>query len=431
MHVTVEDISEIKKRLRVEVPPERVASRIESAYQELTRTAKVKGFRPGKAPRSVLERLYRSQVEGQVAGELIEAAYPEALDEAGLKPIAQPTIEDYDLKPGEGLTFSALIELRPKIEVEGYKGLEIEHSPIKVDDDMIEAQLEMLREQHATMEDTDEPLGEKLWAHADFEAFSEGKPIKALSSMGEMFRLGEGKELSELERAIKGMKNGEVREIPLHLPPNYHLPSLRDKDITFKVTVHQVKRRVLPPMDDELAKEFQLTKAAEVKETVRKELEAKAAATSKRSLRQNLVDKLIGLAEFEVPASMVEREMDQMLASFKQRLQGRQVEAAEVNLEKVRESFRQQAERRARTELILDHIAEQEGVEVTEEEVEKGINELAADLKEEPQRVRQFHEEAGLMDSLRHHLREEKTMDFLLESATLKEKSAPAGAPGE
>jgi trigger factor len=424
MQVQIEDISTVKKRIKVEVPDDKVASQIESAYQELAKHAKVKGFRPGKVPRTMLERLYKQQVEQQVATELIEASYPEALSEAKLEPISDPIVENYDLKAGEGLKFNALVELRPQVEVEGYKGLELEQPKIEITDDMVDTQLEMLREQHADMEDVDEPLTAKMWAHADIEAFCEGNPVKGLTNMGELFRLGEEKEQSELERGISGMRKGEKREITLHLPPNYHQPSLRDKDVVFKVAVHTVKRKVLPPLDDELARELKQESLAKIREQTRQELEAKADATSKRQVRESLVSRLIELSQFEVPESMIEREVDHMVANLKQRLGPRQVDLEDVNVDKVRQNFRKGAEHRARAELILAQIADKEAIEVSDEDVENGINELAADMKEEPERIREFHERANLMGSLRRHLREEKTMEFLLENAVLKEMNA-------
>jgi trigger factor len=428
MRVQLEDVSSVKKRLRVEVPNELVVSRMEAAYRELAKTARVKGFRPNRVPRPILERLYRSQVEGQVATELVEATYPEALGEAKLEPLSRPIIEDYDLKQGEDFRFSALVEVRPEFEIEGYTGLELEREDAEITEEMVDAQLEMLRDEHAQMEDVDEPLAEGLWANADFVASSEGKPVKPLSTKGELIRLGGGEEQSELERAILGMRAGEEREVTLHLPENYHLPSLRDKDVTFKVKVHAVKRKVLPPLDEELAKELKFESVAKIREQVRRELAARAEATSRRKLRDDLVTKLVELADFEVPESMIERELDHMVESFKQRLGPRRVDPEQVNLPRVRENFRKGAERRARAELILGRIAEKEAIEVSEDDLEKGINELAADMNEEPQRIREFHERAGLMESLRRHLREEKTMDFLVGHAKLKEQGAQPGA---
>jgi trigger factor len=429
MRVSVEDISTVKKRLRVEVPGEMVASRMEAAYRDLGRTARVKGFRPNKVPRKILERLYKDQVEGQVANDLVEATYPEALTEVKLAPLARPIIENYDLKQGADFSFSALVEVRPPVEIEGYVGLELEQPPAEVTEEMVEAQLELLREQHGQMEDADEPLTEGLWAHADFEAHSGGQPVKALTAKSEMIRLSGADEQSELERAIAGMRKGEEREVPLHLPADYHLPSLRDKDVTFNVKVHAVKRKVLPPLDDEFARELKRPSLAELKEGIVSDLKGRLEAQARRGLREDLVDKLIEMAEFEVPESLVEREIDHMVASLKQRLGPKRVDLEDVNLPRVRESFHKGAERRVRAELILARVAEKEAIEVSEEDVEQGIKELAADMNEEPARIREFHERSGLMESLRGHLREEKTMDFLMERAKLKEASAP-GAPG-
>lgn len=431
MQITVEDISAIKKRLRVELPSAEAATRLEAAYRELAKTARVKGFRQGKVPRSMIERLYQGQVEAQVATDLIEAAYPEALGEAKLVPVARPIIENFDLKPGQDFKFSALVEIPPQIEIGGYTGLELERPKIEVSDDVIDVQLEMLREQHGQMEDTDEPLAEDLWASADFEASCEGRPVKALSSKGELVRIGQGEEQSDLERSIMGMRSGEVREITLHLPVKYHLPSLRDKDVTFKVSVHAVKRKVLPPLDDELAKELQMESLAKVREQARADLTAKAEATAKRHLREHLVGKLIELASFEVPEALIEREIDFMVDSLKQRLGPRRVNLEDVNLEKVRQNFRPGAERRARADLILACIAEKENIQVSDEDVEAGIKDLAADLKETPERIREFHEQSNLMESLRRHLREEKTIDFLVQQAHIKEVSPLKEASGQ
>ena len=418
MQVTIEDISPIKKRLRVELPGNEAAARIEAAYRDLAKTAKVKGFRPNKVPRGILERMYKDHVQQQVATELMETAYPEAISQAKIDPVGQPLIENYDLKPGEDFKFSALVEVKPQIELEGYDGLEVTKPKIEVTDDMVDMQLEMMREEQAVMEDAEgESLAPGLWANADFQALHNGQPVKALTSMGELFRVGEGAEQSELEKGVVGMRQGEVRDITVHLPANYQLPSLRDQDVTFKVSVHAVKRKVLPPLDEELAKELKFESVAAVREQCRKELTAKADATAKRDLREGMVTKLIGLSKFDVPESMVEREIDSMVASLQQRLRPRRVDVEDLNLEKIRENFRKQAERRARAELILDHIAAKEDIQVSDEDVEHGIQELALDMKEEPERVRHFHEEAGLMGSLRKHLREEKTLEFLTSRA--------------
>lgn len=431
MQVTIEDISEVKKRLRVELPAAEATAKMEAAYRELAKTARVKGFRPGKVPRTILERAYGGQVEGQVATELIEAAYPEALTQTNISPLGRPIVEEYDLKAGQDFKFSALVEVPPSFEVEGYTGLELEKPKVEVTDDMLDMQLEMLREQHGQMEDVAEPLAPGLWANVDFEATCEGKPVRGLSSKGELLRLSEEGEQSELEKGLVGLRAGEVKDITLHLPPNYHIPSLRDKDVTFKVSVHAVKRKVLPPLDDELARELKFESLERVREQARQELTAKAEATAKRHLRENLVNKLIELAPFEVPESLVEREIEAMVESFKQRLGPRRVDVEDVNLEKVRQNFRPGAERRARADLILARIADKENIQVSDEDVELGIKELAADLNETPERIRDFHEQANLMDSFRRHLREEKTIDFLISQARITEVSPLKEASGK
>ncbi|MFH0810627.1 MAG: trigger factor [Pseudomonadota bacterium] len=428
MQVQVEDISTIKKRLTVEVPGERVTSSIDSAYRELAKTAKVKGFRPNKVPRGILERFYKEQVEAQVASDLVDAVYPEAVVSARLEPVSRPVIEDYVLKAGEDFRFSAVIEVRPEVDVSDYLGLTVEVPRAEVTAEMVDAQAEALREEHGQMEEVDEPLAEGLWANADFEAFCDGTPVRALTGKGEVVRIGPEAEQSDIERAVLGMRRGEEREVKVHMPPNHRLPSLRDKDVNFLVKMLAVQRKVLPPLDDEFAKELNFDDLAQLRERVRADLQTKTDAVVNHKLRENLVNILIERTPFEVPEALVEREVDAMVDSLKQRLSPRRVDIEDVNVERVRENFRPGAGKRVRADFLLAAVAVKEKIEVSEEDIEKGIQDLATEMNETPARIREFHERSNLMDALKGHLREEKTMDFLVKHANIKEVAPESGS---
>jgi len=257
MQVTVEDLSSVKKILHIEIPEDKVGSELDASYKNLKQTAKVKGFRPGKTPRSVLKRMFKKDVHADVSSRLIQNSFLEALKETGLNIVGNPKVEPPGLEEKGPYKYDATIEIRPEIEDIDFKGLTLKKTVYQISDEEVNAQLKMLQKslaQQKTVEE-DRPVKEGDFALIDYEGFKDGKPyVETQLTENFTIKVGNGQILKEFDTGIIGMKPEETREVEVTFPQDYFNPKLAGLNITFKVKLNEIREEVLPEIDDELAK---------------------------------------------------------------------------------------------------------------------------------------------------------------------------------
>ncbi len=421
MKVAVEDISPVKKKLNIEIAPDSVLKEMDKAISDVAKKAKIPGFRPGKAPKAIVEKHYGEEVRSEVMNRLISDSYLKALEEHSLSPVDVPEIDNVSsLAKGSALTFTATVEVRPNIVLGIYDGIEVKEKDITVSDEEMNQTIDRLREMYAQLEVVEgRPLEKNDTAIIDFEGHREGKPIDGAKASDYMLALGTNALIPGFEEQLTGMNKGEMREIKVTFPADYNKKDLAGKDAAFKVILKEIKKKVLPELNDEFAKDIGGNKSVdELREGIKKDLEARKRDELASAQREELLTKLVDAHSFDVPPGMVEREMQAMARQQATRMarQGRDVKSFDIA--NFREENRALAEKRVRGLLILDSIAEKEKVEVAEQEISSALAMMARTSGQTVEAIKKYYASLdGGLDNLRSSLIQEKTLGLLLSRA--------------
>jgi trigger factor len=427
MKVNVQEINSVQRQVEVTVPAEQVDKLQDKLYQRLKKQARLKGFRQGKAPRSILERYYGPQVAAETAENLISETYPQALQEAGLEPLARPDFDFLPPKAGEDWTYQVTLDVRPSFELpkEAYTGLELKEPDLKVSDEEVGQRLEELRARQAVLA----PLEQERPAAAgdvvvvDYTSTVEGEPLEGGAADNVEVELGSGQSQEEIEVALLKTKPGDIVEAKVDYPEDVNNPQVAGKTVTFKLIVKDVKQKVLPELDDDFARsvspEFDSLQA--LTDRIRQELEKNYQQQKDQALKSQIFEKLQEVGEFDLPGSLVEEEMDGMAQNFKERLRQSGMDPDQVGLddEKIKADFRPQAERKVRAGMVLGQISDQEQVEVAEEDIEAEIERVAEQVGQPAKVVREMYSKNNMMPQLKAQVLEEKTLQVVKAGANI------------
>jgi trigger factor len=418
MKSVVEDISSVKKKINVEIAPEAVVKELEKALADVAKKARIAGFRQGKAPKAIVERHYGEEVRNEVTQRLVTESYLQALQENNLNPVEVPHIENVSsLAKGSPLTFTATVEVRPNIELGAYDGIEVKEQGIAVSDEELNQTIDRLREMYAQLEVVEgRPLEKNDTAIIDFEGFREGKPIEGAKASDYMLALGTNSLIPGFEDQLVGMKGAESREIKVTFPADYNNKVLAGKDATFKVTLKEIKKKVLPELNDEFAKDIGgNTSVDELKAGIKKDLEARKRDEQASAQREEILSKLVEAHTFDIPPGMVERELQAMARQQATRMARQGMDMKTFDIARFLEEHRAVAQKRVKGLLLLDVIAEKEKVEVSDQEMNAALAAMARSSRQTVDAVKKYYEtlEGGL-DNLRTSLTQEKTLGLLL-----------------
>jgi trigger factor len=418
MKAVVEDISSVKKKLNIEVAPDDVAREMDKALADTARKAKIPGFRPGKAPKSVVERHYGDEVRSEVTQRLVTASYLRALEEHKLHPVEMPAIDNIStLAKGSAMSFTATVEVRPQIELGTYDGIEVEEKSITVSDAEVDETVDRLREMYAQLEVVEgRPLEKTDTAIIDFEGFRDGKAIEGAKASDHLLDLGSDSLLPGFGDQLAGMNKGETREITITFPADYNDADLAGKDANFTVTLKEIKKKSLPELNDEFAKDIGQDKTvAELKEGIRKDIEIRKRNEQASGQREELLSKLVDAHTFEAPPGMVDRELLSMARSHATRMARRGMDVKSFDIAKFREENEALAVKRVKGLLLLDLIAEKEHIEVGDQELNAELSTMARNAGQTVDALRKYYEsQDGGIENLRASLIQEKTLGFLL-----------------
>jgi trigger factor len=419
----VEDISSVSKRVRVEIPSEMVGEFFKKELEKCAKTAEIKGFRKGKAPLSIVEQHYMHDIVKGTVSNLIESTYLDALAKEGLAPISEPSIEPGTFDKDGPFSYSLTFEVYPSVEIKGYKELRLAQPEVVVTDDEVEKGLEELRERAAYLE----PLPDGACADAgvvltvDISGSLVDDISKRHDSKDVTIELGKGALLKQVEDGLKGAKVGEERTIRVDYPNDFHDKGLAGKTWIYKVKIKDMKKKVLPPLTDELAKELGDYKSLEELKTQVKDSIANAKnRVAMMRLADEALFKLIADNKFEVPPSMVMGELRRMYLELADRLSARGQKPEDVGI--TAEGFINEnlgvAETRTRVIIILDAIARQENIEVLDGEVDARLEAIANEIKQPFDKVKKYYESHNFIDEVRARIRREKAIDLILKLAT-------------
>ena len=424
MKASVEEISSIKKKVSIEIPEDQVTQEVESFYKDLGKKAKIKGFRPGKVPRDILERYFKDYIKAEVIQKLIQDTYPQALSEANLQPVSPPVVDPGEFENGKPFQYSAVIEVKPDIKLEGYTGLKIEGKKEEVKDEEVGERLKALQNLHANLKAISEarPIQAGDYVIIDYEASMDGKPLEGGKAIDFTVEVGSGQFIPALEEKLIGLKPEEEKEIEVSFPEDYGYKKWAGKTISFHVKIKEIKEKILPPLDDEFAKDLgDYASFEELKAKLKGEIEKEKELGLERQLKDQVVDQLLEANPFEVPDSLVEEQVKAMISDTKLRLaaQGVVLKNLSVSEEKLQEDYKVMAQKQVRTFLILEKIAGQEGIAVTDDEADDRLREMSERMHQKFDVVKRYYEKNGLLPEVKDGIIRDKTLNFLLEKANI------------
>jgi trigger factor len=427
LRVTTSEPGPLVRQLEVEVDARHVRRAFDRAYRELARQARVRGFRPGKAPRSVLEKLYGASLTEQIEQTLVSETLPDAVEQAGLELITEPQIETRTLAADGDFRYTARVEVKPQIVLSETRGLPAHLPPVRVTDEDVEGELEALRQRSALL--IEEPGGtavaEGHTVQIDFVGRVDGKAFEGGSGRSVDLEIGSGRFIPGFEDQLRGAVAGEDRELRVRFPDDYGSREVAGKDAVFAVHVVEIKRRRVPDLDDEFAKDLgEFTTLDELRDRIRSDLTSARVAEAQSVLRRSLMDVLIERTPFEVPPGLVADELERQIAAARRRLQGSVPEPAlQAQLERWKENWRERAEREVREGLLLEAVAVAEAISVSDEEVEQRVEEVARGQGTDAGALRRAMGEDHLRRALRAQLLDERALDFLVREAKVEEKA--------
>ena len=429
------DVSDTKKNLVVEIPSTIVDAEIDKVSRDYSRAARIPGFRPGKVPAKVVRQRFRDQILHDVAHGLIPRAVDEALRERGVEPVDTPDIQDVVVEEGQPLKFTATFETVPPIDPGNYSGITLRQKAVRIDDAAVEQALEQLRERAARYE----PVEDRGIEVGDSVLMDLVRTAAAPAKQSEEDEEGETEEQTDrhenitvdiggranppgFDRELIGMSANERKEFDVSYPGDYSITELAGTTVKYEVTIKAVRKRVVPDLDDELAKdigEFESLEA--LRKRVRADLEHEGTHEAEREMRADLLKQLASRVEFEVPSSLVDREIDRRVEEFVRRLIEQQIDPMRTNInwEEFRERQKDTASEAVKSALVLDEVARREGLSATDDEVEAEVQRYAERSGRNVAAVRARLEKEGGFARLHAGVRREKTVNFLLTKATV------------
>jgi trigger factor len=430
---------------QVEVSPEAVRKGVEAKVRELKKKVRVPGFRPGKAPRRMIENhLGRDYIYMETLQDQLPTWYSEAVVETDVRPIDRPEIDfDDSIDEKEGFRFSATVPVRPEATLGEYKGLEVPRREVEVSEEQVEEQVEELQGQFATLAAVeDRPVQKGDYVILDFKGERmTGGPLEGAEAEDYMLEVGGGELLPDFEENLVGMNAGERKQFGVTFPMDYQEESLRGQSVLFNVHVKEIKERDLPPLDDEFAKEAsEFETLEELRAAVREQLEAALERQVEAEFRGRVLDAVAQRAEVAVPDVMVEEKTEEMVGSFERSIRSQGIEPeqyyqlAGMNLDDLKDRVRPDAADTVKKELVLDAVVAAENLEADEHAVKHEIGHLAEDTGRAPEEVVETMRSNGTYALLEEEMARQKALDFLAENAVAvpmpEEEEDEAGEEG-
>jgi trigger factor len=421
MKAELVDVNETRKNLRVEIPTDIVNAAIDRIAQTYSRRARIPGFRPGKAPARVIKQRYKSEILHDVAHDLIASAVDDVLRERGVEAVEPPDIRDVTVEENQPLTFTASFDTVPAFETGDYGSLSVRRPSVEVPEEAVAHALQRLRERAGRFE----PIEGRGVEHGDtmtVDLDRKDADGKTDSHNDVNLELGAKANPPGFDEQLLGVEAGATKSFDIQYPADYAISELANQNVSYTVTVKALKRRVLPELDDEFAKDLgQFENLDALKARVREDLEHEARHAAERDVRADLMKQLAARVPFEVPPSLIERELDRRIQDFAQRLMQQQIDPRQAGIDwnQFRESQREVAREAVASALYLDEVARRERLEATPAEIDEEIGRYAERTGRTPAAVRAALEKERGLSQVSTGLRREKAIDFLMARGTL------------
>jgi len=427
MKTRVEEISEVKRKINVEIDAEEVTKSIDKAYSQLSRKAKVKGFRPGKAPRKILEQYYGKQVVNDVKSDLIRESFPKVLDETKLFPLGEPSIEDELINPDNIFRYAIFMEVKPEFEIKNYMGISVDKEVLNISEETVDKSIEKIRKSHAKLISIEEDRGiiEQDRVIINYEGFWKDKPIKDIKGQEVMVHVGSGNFYKEVESGIVGLKKGDEKDIEIDLDENFSDSRLAGKLVNFNIVIIDIKKEDLPELNDDFAKVLgdNFESLADLRQKVTEEITLQEEKRIDSELKKRLIGKISDSVNFELPQILVESEINHSINSLKEGFSqnGMTMESTGISESKMRQELIKPSEVKIKEELVLDAIARLEAITVEEKDIGDAFDSLSGRTGSDPALIRQYYESNNLMNSFEAQILAEKTLNHLVKGAIIND----------
>ncbi len=424
MQVSVEKTEGLERRLRVEVPEERIEGEINNRLQSMRRTARIPGFRPGKVPLKVVAQRYGRQVRDEVVGEMLQSSFYDAIVQENLRPAGRPTFDPVDWRPGEGLTYTAVFEVYPELGPPRVDGLKITRPAAEVTDADVERVIEELRTQRRSWEPVEERGAEKGdRVVIDFEGRLEGETFEGGTGSQVPVELGAGRMPEALEEGLLGVRAGEERTLEVRFPAEHHAEKLAGQLVSFQVKVHAVQHPVLPEPGDEFARSFGVQEGGmeALRAEVRKRMQRELEETIRAQTKQRVMDALLEANTVHPPRALVREEMERMCELRRAELAHQGIDADQLGLKP--EMFEDQAQRRIALGLLLAEIVKSNHLSADKGRVRARIEAIAATYDDPQQVVQWYYADKSRLAEVESTVLEEQVVDWMLERVEITEEA--------
>jgi trigger factor len=426
MSVNIENLSSVKKKINFSIPAERVTTEIGKVYDEIRKNASIKGFRKGKVPQSVVEKYYSSKMAGEVLQNLVTETYTKAINEHKIIPVAPPTIESDEVKMGEPLKYSATVEILPEFEVKDYIGLQVRKKTYIPDEEAINSRLQDMRSRLAQIVPLEEqrPAAMGDVVTLDFKGYHDNVPFENGEAEDYMLELGSKSFIAGFEEQIVGMSCSDEGKIKVTFPETYGGHKLAGKEVTFEVKIKEIKQKELPELDDNFSKQFGVDTLDQLRGKLTEALEQQEKSKIEADVKDNLVRILIEKNDLEVPEALVEKQLNFLVENAKDNLsmQNLSLELIGSNEAKLRDELKDNAILQVKGTLLLEAVAQKEGIKIEDNEIYEKIQQIAERTNKAPEKIENFYlQNKYAREALIKQLKEEKTVQFLLERAIITE----------
>ncbi len=419
MQVSLTATGGLERRLEVAVPEQRVTTEVEQRLKKISRTARLKGFRPGKAPYAVVRKQFGEQVHAEVVGDLMRSTFAEALDQEKLTPAGGPRIEPIAVEPGTDLKYAAVFEVLPEVKLSAVEGITLQRPTVEISESDVDAMIESMRRQRPVFTPVDRAAQDSDRVTIDYLGTVDGEPLKDGEAHDVHFVMGEKKVWPEFENALRGVSAGESRAVSISFPAEHANPQLAGKTAQFALTVKKVESQSLPEVDEEFCRQFAVQEGGveALRTEVRSSMMREVSEVVRQRLRAQVLEALYRDNRFEVPRGMVEEQIQQLQVDM-----ARRIGARDVSQLPPREQFEEPARRRVALGLLLGELVRVEGLKLDRERVQAKLSDLAASYPNPDEVRRAYLQSADAMRQIESSVMEDQVIDRVIEKAKVEDR---------
>ncbi len=435
MEYNVIEESAVKTKVEVKVPAEEVEASFAATIAIMKGQVDIKGFRKGKVPASVIESRFKKQILAEASNDLLNVHINEIMGEIGAAPLSRIDVDAGELKRGESFAYSFSFEHAPAFELPQYKGLAVEEEEVEVKDSDVEAVIERIRANQAevkTISDNREPKNGDVVV-VSFEAFENGQPLPGVKAENFQLTLGEGQALEDFEKLVMTIKSGGEGEGEITFPADFINQDLAGKTVLMKTTVHVIKEKILPELNDEFAKQAgNFESLAKMRETIAASYKKSRTDLHKAAAQKTMLDELLAKVEFPLPGSVVEMHRDRLVEEYVDKIErkGKNLEAMGKTVEGLKEEYQSRAEDLVKSQILLQAVAAKEDLSVAPQEMDGYFNQLAVQTGQDVLTLKQYYEDNGLIIAVKDKLLADKAIELMYGAADIK-KVPPKAAEDE